>query len=164
MAYLKFALPIKGSGGLYEVFYLLNPALFNIPGAELYLIDISDDDGAIMAVPIWRSTTKPPAIFKRMRATLRHLGINRGGKGGVICKINKDSYVQEKKIFYHGDKPKMMDAGVVTLEIIAPLPVLPNSNNCVRVGVDETTGLPDIGESRRMDSSVYGHPNWAPQF
>ncbi len=164
MAYLKFALPIKGSGGIYEVFYLMNPALFNIPGAELYLIDISDDDGAIMAVPIWRSTTKEGAIFTRMRATLRHLGVNRPGKGGLICRIKKESYVVDRKIFYHGEKPKMMKAGVVNLEIIAPFPVLPNHNNCLRVGVDETTGLPDVGTAKRLDSSVFGHPQWAPQF
>jgi hypothetical protein len=162
MAYLKFALPIKGSGGLFEVFYLMNPAIFNIPGAELYLIDVSDDDGAIMAVPIWRVTASSSAIFKRMRSTLRHLGVNRPGKGGLICRINKDSYVRERKIFYHGDKPKMMEAGVVQLDIIGPLPVLPNHNNCLRISVDETTGLPDVG--RGLDTAVFGHPNWVPQL
>ncbi len=153
MAYLKFALPIKGSGGLVETFYLLNPAMFNIPGAILYLIDISDDDGAIMAVPIWREGTKPPAIFKRMRATLRFLGINQPGKGGLICKIKKDTYYEGSQIFYYGYKPKMMKAGICELEISAPFPVLPNHNNCMRVSVDEATGEP----GRNIDSRVFGN-------
>lgn len=157
MAYLKFALPIKGSGGLWEVFYLLNPALFNIPGAEPYLIDVDDSDGAIMAVPIWRKGTLSGAIFKRMRSMLRMLGVNQPGKGGLICRINKESYHEDRKIFYHGEKPKMMKAGIVKLDFVGPMPVLLNHNNCLRVSVNETNGLP---ENIGRDVAVYGQPEW----
>jgi len=153
MAYLKFAIPIKGSGGLVETFYLHNPAMYNIPGAELYLIDISDTDGAVMSVPIWRSEK---TIFKRMRATLRHLGINRPGRGGLICRIKKDTYFKGQQIFYYGTKPKMMDAGIVELDIVAPFPALPNHNNCLRVAVNETNGQPDIGTGR-LEVAVFGN-------
>ena len=156
MAYLKFALPIKGSGGLVETFYLLNPAMFNIPGAVLYLIDISDDDGAIMAVPIWRENASSEAIFKRMRAILRHLGINKFGKGVLICKIKKDTYFKGKQVFYYGDKPKMMMAGIVDIEIRDAFGVLPNHNNCLRVGVNEKDGQPDTGVSL-LDVAVFGN-------
>jgi hypothetical protein len=156
MAYLKFALPIKGSGGLVECFYLKDVAMFNIPGAVLYLIDISDDDGAIMAVPIWRENASPEAIFKRMRAILRHLGINQFGKGGLICKIKKDTYFKGKQVFYHGDKPKMMNAGIVDISIRGAFGVLPNHNNALRVSVNEENGQPDIGAGV-LDVAVFGN-------
>lgn len=156
MAYLKFCLPIKGSGGLVECFYLKNVAMFNIPGAVLYLIDISDDDGAIMAVPIWRENASSEAIFKRMRAILRHLGINKFGKDGLICKIKKDTYYKGKQVFYYGDKPKMMNAGIVDIEIRNAFGVLPNHNNALRVGVREADGQPDTG-ALVLDAEVFGN-------
>lgn len=154
MAYLKFCLPIKGSGGLVECFYLKNVAMFNIPGAVLYLIDISDDDGAIMAVPIWRENASSEAIFKRMRAILRHLGINQFGN--LIVKIKKDTYFKGKQVFYYGDKPKMMNAGIVDLEIRDAFGVLPNHNNALRVSVREGDGQPDTGVSV-LDVAVFGN-------
>jgi len=157
MAYLKFAIPISGTGGLVETFYLYNPALFNMLEAEPYLIDISDDDGAIMAVPIWRTSTKSPAIFQRMRRLLRYLGVNHIGKGGLICKIKKDTYYEGQQIFYHGNKPKMMKAGIVNLDIIAPFPILPHHNNCLRVAVNETNGQPDIGMHSLGECEVFGN-------
>ena len=117
MAYLKF--DVEG-----EIFYLHNPILSD---GKRFVISISDDSGAIMAIPEKMQGAYAESIARRMYQCLRQIGINQKEKR--VCLVRKDTLYIDRYVV--GDVLKYCHIG--SLNIVRPFPVIIYHSECIKV-------------------------------